>query len=330
MALVLIVLGDCALAQDRVSTSDERAFSAFNNDKHRQFDFWIGTWDVNLRMLQQDLEFEDSISAQAHIYSVLGGKAILELWDSKPIKGYSLRYFDPKADQWVLWLNWPGENQSTISKLTGQFRHGRGDFTSGFTTSDGQEITQRYSFNDITPFSLRWDDLFSVDGGKTWQKNWRMEFTRTAIEPHWPLHNDAVPTYDTGTRCDDVKFRAYESLVGRWHGEIAGDSAGISAWPVLDGCAVIAYLSIDSDPARKRFMFLTYETSSENWEIDYLDDDYDTELLRLVSTDDWTVTSAGDQELRWSVDQDRLTYRFQYADQSVESGRFEREMAGDR
>ena len=327
IALILLAFCTCALAQERVSASDERALSAFSEDRHRQFDFWIGTWSVNLRMLQEDLTFKDSVTAKAHIYSILNGKAILELWDSEPIKGYSLRYYDPKDDQWILWLDWPSNNQSIISRLTGEFRHGRGDFMSGFTTSDGQEITQRYSFNDITPFSLRWDDLFSIDGGKTWQKNWRMEFTRTALEPEWPLENAAFPTYDTGARCDDAKFRGYESLVGHWRGEIDGDNASIASWHVLDGCAVIAFLDIDSQPSKKRFMFLTYETANENWEVDYLDDDYGSGMQRLVSKDGWTTTSNGNQELRWDVEQDRLEYRFQDADQSVETGQFERQQA---
>ena len=185
--VALAATGPMAGAQDRISTSDERAYSAFSDDKHRQFDFWIGSWDVNLRTLQRDLSFRDSIAAKANIYSILNGKAILEFWDSELIKGYSVRYFDTDEDEWRLWLNWPSDGDSTMSTLTGEFRHGRGEFSGGFTTRNGRKITQHYSFGDITPYSLRWDDLFSGDNGKTWQMNWRMEFSRTAVEPHWAI-----------------------------------------------------------------------------------------------------------------------------------------------
>jgi len=88
----------------------------------RQFDFWVGAWDVNLRVQQEDLSWKDSIKAEARVYPILFGKAVLELWDSPNIKGYSLRYFDVKQGKWVLWLNWPGQNSSGSSILIGSFR----------------------------------------------------------------------------------------------------------------------------------------------------------------------------------------------------------------
>jgi hypothetical protein len=52
----------------------------------RQFDFWRGQWDVNLRIRQEDGSWPDKVAARARIYSVLAGKAVLELWDSAPNK----------------------------------------------------------------------------------------------------------------------------------------------------------------------------------------------------------------------------------------------------
>ncbi len=171
----------------RVEAPPERAYSGFSPDPARRFDFWIGTWDVNLRMLQDDLTFKDAVAAHASIYPILGGKAILELWDSTPIQGMSLRYYDPVAKRWDLWLDWPRPNASRLTRLTGGFRHGRAEFRGARKTPDGKESVTLFTFSDVTPFSLRWDDLHSTDGGKTWTRNWIMEFTRTAIEPPWPL-----------------------------------------------------------------------------------------------------------------------------------------------
>ena len=56
---------------ERVSAPPERALSAFAEDPARRFDFWIGDWDVNLRMRQDDLTFADSVAARARIYGIL-------------------------------------------------------------------------------------------------------------------------------------------------------------------------------------------------------------------------------------------------------------------
>ncbi|MEM7357390.1 MAG: hypothetical protein AAF657_41635, partial [Acidobacteriota bacterium] len=116
----------------------------------RQFDFWLGGWDVNLRIRKDGAWPESSVRAKAEIYSILDGKAVLELWDSATIKGFSLRYFDSAQDKWMLWLNWPGKNRSGSSGLSGTFHHGRGDFFSERPTQDGGTRIARYSFNDIT------------------------------------------------------------------------------------------------------------------------------------------------------------------------------------
>ena len=50
------------------------------SQKQRQFDFWIGEWDVNLRVRQKDFTWKDQHKSVVHIYPILDGKAILELW----------------------------------------------------------------------------------------------------------------------------------------------------------------------------------------------------------------------------------------------------------
>ena len=212
--------------------------------KDRQFDFWVGEWDVNLRIKQPDQQWLNQVKSVAKIYSVNGGRAILELWNDQRqqgIKGFSLRYYDWKKEKWVLWLNWPGPNASGMSSLQGEFRHGRGEFFSG----KGDTLT-RYSFSDITPYSLRWDDAFTKDGGKTWSHGWIMEFNRTAQEPAWP-EGEEGHTYDQGGRCNLPGFDVFRGLVGTWTGEVekkVGDdwqkgTASMKGFGILQGCAVL-------------------------------------------------------------------------------------------
>lgn len=100
--------------------------------------------DVNLRVRQQDGSWQDARSATAKIYRILGGKAILELWDERVpaagIRGFSLRHYDHEAGDRVLYLNWPGQNRSAPSSLRGAFRHGRGEFFSIYTNDAGDEV----------------------------------------------------------------------------------------------------------------------------------------------------------------------------------------------
>ncbi len=259
-----------ALAQGLDEVAPEWRFEAA-----RQFDFWIGEWDVNLRVRQEDFSWQDKLSSRAKIYRILDGKAILEFWDSATIKGYSLRYYDSEKKKWVIELNWPGKNWSGNSKqgLEGSFRHGRGEFFSTYTTKEGQAGIQRYTFCDITPTSLRWDDAYSEDGGKTWSNNWIMEWTRLAGTAPWPAAGEKAPTYETGARCDRPEFRTFEVLEGKWRGEVetltskgkwVKVAADFSGYKVLDGCAVMNFLHYDLDGQPvKSFSIKTFRTKED-------------------------------------------------------------------
>jgi len=43
---------------------------------------------------------------------------------------------------------------------------------------EGRSIYVRFVWSGITATSCRWEQAFSADGGKTWETNWIMEFTR--------------------------------------------------------------------------------------------------------------------------------------------------------
>lgn len=238
----------------------------------RQFDFWVGEWDVNLRTIQEDASWKDTLRSEARIYPILDGKAVLELWNAEHIKGFSLRYFDVAKSKWVLWLNWPGRNRSGSSSLEGEFRHGRGEFTSNSTDAEGKETIQVYSFNDITPTSLRWDDSYSTDGGRTWAHQWIMEFSRQADVPTLAAEGGEEHTFVTGDRCDLGEFRRYEFLAGARTGVVASDgdetAAGLKGYRVLDGCAVLLFLDWEGG---KRFAQLTYNTFASRFELLDLD-----------------------------------------------------------
>lgn len=258
--------------------------------KDREFDFWVGEWDVNLRIQQADKQWQDQIKSKAKIYAINEGRAILELWnDQRPdgIKGFSLRYYDFTKGKWILWLNWPGKNRSGLSSLEGEFRHGRGEFFGG----KGDTLT-RYSFSDISPYYLRWDDAFTRDGGKTWTHNWIMEFTRTQQTPDWP-EGTTGHTYDKGGRCDLPGFDVFRSLTGNWSGEVKQkeeDSwqtgqARLNGFEVLNGCAVLNFMTETYDgKTSEEFSIKSFNTYAQKLEDGRLGNGK-TDLLRRYYSD---------------------------------------------
>lgn len=248
----------------------------------RQFDFWIGEWDVNLRQQQENNTWNDWKKSIARIYPILDGKAILELWeeqsDSGPenvIIGYSLRYFDPEESKWILWLNWPGKNQSGSRSLSGKFRHGRGEFYSERPINDSTTLISRYSFSDITSSSLRWDNGNSTDGGKTWTSSWIMEFSRKADQAPWE-DNNTIHTFRNGDRCDLAEFEVFELLAGNYNGSIkylkdekwVNEVTSMKSYKALGGCAVFSFIKYGQ---HHLFSLNTFNTYINKFESDILD-----------------------------------------------------------
>ena len=290
LILALIASSNQLIYSQTTTTNDNEHQPVISPDwqfkEARQFDFWIGEWDVNLRAQQADASWKDWKQSKAKIYSILDGKAILELWEEQSksipantIIGYSLRYYDTEIKKWVLWLNWPGVNRSGSSSLQGNFKHNRGEFFSSRPLNDSTSIISRYTFSDITPTSLRWDDGFSKDGGKTWTHSWIMEFSRTAKNPK-KFSGNTIHTYRNGKRCTKEEFGVLDKLVGKWQGKVILEGHDWDAKEVkldnywaLGGCSVMSFMEVDgnSEASHKEFALHTFNTYAKMYEAGVLD-----------------------------------------------------------
>ncbi len=65
--------------------------------------------------------------------------------------------------------------------MIGELKNGRGEFFDQ-ETFDGRAIFARNRFSDIAPDASRFEQAFSIDGGRTWETNWVMTFTRVKDE----------------------------------------------------------------------------------------------------------------------------------------------------
>ncbi len=150
------------------------------------FDFFLGSWNVRHRRLKQRLaghhdweEFDGSTRCQ----SLLGG--IVNLNESVSHRagvarrGMGLRAFDAKTNTWADWYLDANEPTSLGVPGLGRFANGIGTFLSD-EMFEGKPVKVRGIFTPITSSSAQWEQAFSPDGGKTWETNWVMRYTRTA------------------------------------------------------------------------------------------------------------------------------------------------------
>jgi len=154
-----------------------------SHDGSHDFDFNFGVWKTHITRLQHPLAGSRTwveYDGTSDVSEIWNGKASLfELEATGPaghIEGVGLRLYNPKSHQWS--LNWASSRDGVIGKpMVGEFVHGQGQF---YDQEDfqGRSILDRNGFSDIKPDSSRFEQAFSDDGGKNWETNWIMTFTR--------------------------------------------------------------------------------------------------------------------------------------------------------
>ena len=134
--------------------------SACTAVEHRQFDFWIGRWDVFLP--------DGSRAGEDRIEAVAKGCALLDSWQGRSgFAGTSLNSFDPLTRQWH--QHWV-DSQAGRLALTGAW-DGQRMVLSG-ESADARRpavrLLDRIAWTPQADGSVRqlWER--SEDGGKTW------------------------------------------------------------------------------------------------------------------------------------------------------------------
>jgi len=157
-------------------------------DGQHDFDFEIGTWKTHLRRLLHPLTGSTEwveCDGTSVVSKVWNGKAnLVELEVDCPsghLQGLNLRLYNPESRQWS--LNFANSSGGTLSQPTiGEFKNGRGEFYDQETLR-GRAILVQFVITPINPNSIRFEQSFSDDGGKTWELNWVANDTRAKDEP---------------------------------------------------------------------------------------------------------------------------------------------------
>jgi hypothetical protein len=138
--------------------------------ERRQFDFWLGEWDVTTSATDRGPSAGSSV-----IQSVSGGCALLENWTSaQGGQGKSLNAYNPLIHQWQQY--WIGQNG-----LVTEFRSSNFDGRSlSFYTDKGQGPNSkgRLTFTPIDTMTVRQHAESSADDGKTWSTVYDLYYHR--------------------------------------------------------------------------------------------------------------------------------------------------------
>ncbi len=153
------------------------------HDGQHDFDFEIGTWKTHLKRRVHPLSGSDEwteYEGTTTVRKVWNGRAnLVELVADGPaghFEGLNLRLYNPQSRQWS--LNFANAASGSLSQPTiGEFKDGRGEF---YDQEDfnGRAVLVRFVIMPVDPDTIRFEQAFSADGGRTWEVNWIATDTR--------------------------------------------------------------------------------------------------------------------------------------------------------
>ena len=129
-----------------------------NSAEHRQFDFWVGEWNVT--------NPDGSPAGTSRIERILDGCVIQENWTgARGMSGKSYNIYDRSRNQWhQTWV----DDRGTLLGLDGTFAEGRMVLSAPGKNAAGEAILQRITWEQTGPAEVRqlWEQ--SADSGKSW------------------------------------------------------------------------------------------------------------------------------------------------------------------
>lgn len=275
----LLPLGSGAQHLESVEARD--AGSYCRHPEHREFDFWVGEWEVHNRQTNpatpDDTTLYDTGTATAEVHPILDGCAVVEHWEGRLVPdrhvlGFSLRAWSPDTERWHVLLNWPSPGSPGFFEIDGTFDGDVGDFV-----FPGRGGFVRYRFSGTRSGEPRWEGARADGRDGPWTPFWVMRFTPREEPDGGILPHGRSRTTD---RCPDDPFRGYDFLTGERTGEeTVYDSGGavertrpisIRSWSILEGCAIVDHVVAGSEEREeadesKRFFVRSFVPAEDGW-----------------------------------------------------------------
>lgn len=138
------------------------AYPCMSIPESRQFDFWLGEWDVFVTANMSIKAGVNKITLES------GGCVVLESWEATgPHKGVSINYYDPSDSAWHEY--WSGSGQDILKFYDGKFENNAMRFKWDSPNQDGTMGLGRLTFSKLDNGNVRQHSERSSDQGKTWQ-----------------------------------------------------------------------------------------------------------------------------------------------------------------
>jgi hypothetical protein len=155
-SVAVVLAAASAFAQSLPSPATQPCESS----EHRQFDFWVGQWDV--------FGPAGKKVGENRIEAIADGCALLEQWTGNGgVTGKSLNIYDTIDRRWhQIWV----DNSGTLLMLAGQLidRSMVMSMTGPSPTDPKATVTQRITWTPASDGSVRQLWELSSDAGKTW------------------------------------------------------------------------------------------------------------------------------------------------------------------
>jgi hypothetical protein len=139
-----------------------------DNSTARQFDFWLGDWN---------LTWGDDQHGVNRIRSILDGKVVQENFESDGadrLVGLSVSAYNPVDQKWrQTWV----DNQGSYLDFVGDWQ-GDKMILQRNAVVEGQPVIQRMVWYNIEADRLEWNWERSSDDGQTWKVIWKIDYTR--------------------------------------------------------------------------------------------------------------------------------------------------------
>jgi hypothetical protein len=142
-----------------------------------EFAFLDGRWRI--QHLKRRASGWDRFEGEARCWSILGGIGSVEelLIPARDFNGLGLRMLDVEKRQWA--DHWVNARSGVVGSpgQPGSFENGVGLFASTYE-DNGKTMHSMGIWDRIAPGQCRWRQVYSADGGRTWQHDWVMHWRR--------------------------------------------------------------------------------------------------------------------------------------------------------
>ena len=144
----------------------------------RQFDFWLGEWDLSWPAEQTGGEAGQRLTGRNSITRLFDDCVIEENFTTHDggFRGHSVSVFDEKAGLWrQTWVDSAG----SYLAFTGGLESGEMILSTDPVERDGAPVVNRMVFFEMMADSLEWSWQRSTDEGESWSDLWNISYRRT-------------------------------------------------------------------------------------------------------------------------------------------------------